>query len=380
MPDRGPLAGLTIVEMAGLGPAPFCGMMMADLGATVVRIDRPGPQAWSADDTLGRGRQSVAINLKAPGASDLVLRIIEKADALIEGFRPGVMERLGLGPDVALARNPRLVYGRMTGWGQNGPLASAPGHDINYLALSGMLWPIGHSDRPPPPPMNLVADFGGGGMVLALGVVSAILSARTTGRGQVVDAAMVDGAAMLGTMIFGMLRTGHWAQSRQSNMLDGGAPFYDSYETSDGLYVVIGALEPQFYAALISKLDLADPRYARQWDRSMWPDLRLAIAARFKSRTRADWTARLEGSDVCFAPVLSPAEAMEHPHNRARGTFSSASLPNPSPRFSATPSAMASETGPIGSHSRLVLSDLGLSEADINAAIASGLVEAPEAP
>ena len=373
----GPLAGVTVIELAGLGPGPFCGMMLADLGAEVIRVDRAGAPSWSADGSLGRGRKSIAVDLKRPGAAELILRLVARADALIEGFRPGVTERLGLGPDACLKANPRLVYGRMTGWGQEGPLAAAPGHDLNYLALSGMLWPIGPADRPPAIPLNLIGDFGGGGMMLALGLTAGIISARTTGKGQVVDAAMVDGAAVLGTLIFGMIANQRWTVAREANMLDGGAPFYGVYETADGGYVSIGSLEPQFYAALIRLLDLKDPRFAQQWDRSMWPDLGATLTATFKSKPRAAWCDLLEGSDVCFAPVLSPAEAAVHPHNVARGTFSTAAgapMPNPAPRFSGTPTRAGADAEEPGADSGTVLAAAGWSRQEIEAAHAAGLV------
>jgi len=373
----GPLAGLTVIELAGLGPGPFCGMMLADMGAEVIRVDRAGAASWSADSSLGRGRKSIAVDLKKPGAAELILRFVAKADALIEGFRPGVAERLGLGPDICLATNPRLVYGRMTGWGQTGPLASAPGHDINYAALSGMLWPIGPADRPPAIPLNLVGDFGGGGMMLALGITAGVLSARATGKGQVVDAAMVDGAAVLGTIIFGMIGSKTWKVEREANMLDGGAPFYGVYETADGRYVSIGSLEPQFYAALIRLLDLTDPRFAKQWDKAMWPDLRATLTATFKSRSRDAWCDLLDGSDVCFAPVLDPAEAAIHPHNVARGTFTEvdgAPMPQPAPRFSATPTRLGSPSGEPGADTGALLLGAGFSRQEIEAARASGLV------
>lgn len=377
MTRSGPLAGVTIVEFQGLGPGPFCAMMLADLGADVIRIDRAGSVAWNAGDALGRGRRSVAVDLKKPGAADLVLKILEGADALLEGFRPGVMERLGLGPDVCLKANPRLVYGRMTGWGQDGPYGPAPGHDINYLALSGMLWPLGPADRPPVPPLNLAADFGGGGMMLALGMVAALYSAKSSGRGQVVDAAMVDGAAVLGTMIFGMINAGTWKVAREANMLDGGAPFYGVYDTADGKYVSIGSLEPQFYAELLKGLNLTDPRFAKQWDKAMWPDLREAIAATFRSKTRDEWTALLDGREICYAPVLDPLEAAAHPHNVARGTFvqtPEGPMPKPAPRFSATPTEAAPAARGPGAETRAVLAAAGLSPTDIDAAFASGLV------
>jgi len=373
----GPLAGVTIVEFQGLGPGPFCAMMLADLGADIIRIDRAGKAAWNAGDALGRGRRSIAVDLKAPGAADLVLKIIARADALVEGFRPGVMERLGLGPDACLTANPRLVYGRMTGWGQEGPYGPAPGHDINYLALSGMLWPLGPADRPPVPPLNLAADFGGGGMMLALGIVAALYSAKATGKGQVVDAAMVDGAAVLGTMIFGMINAGTWKVAREANMLDGGAPFYGVYDTADGKYVSIGSLEPQFYAELLKGLGLTDPRFAKQWDKAMWPDLRRAIADTFRSKTRDEWSALLDGREICYAPVLDPREAATHPHNIARGTFvatPTGPVPKPAPRFSVTATEVAPHARGPGAESRAILTEAGLSAAEIDAALASGLV------
>jgi alpha-methylacyl-CoA racemase len=352
-------------------------MMLADMGAEVIRIDRAGPAPWGADDSLGRGRKSIAVDLKKPGAAALCLTLIVSCDILIEGFRPGVMERLGLGPEACLAARPSLVYGRMTGWGQTGPLASAPGHDLNYLALSGMLWPIGEADRPPPPPLNLIGDFGGGGMMLALGVVAGLLSARTTGRGQVVDAAMVDGAAVLGTMIYGMIGNRTWDLARGANMLDGGAPFYGVYETADGGYVSIGSLEPQFYAALLKSLDLTDPRFLKQWDRAMWPDLKAALVSRFKERSRDEWCAALEGSDICFAPVLNPVEAARHPHATARDAFDTdgrSAMPKPAPRFSGTPTAIAAPTGVAGSDTSEVLAEAGLTPEMIARAFADGLV------
>ncbi|MBL8571718.1 MAG: CoA transferase [Phreatobacter sp.] len=377
MKGRGPLAGVRVVELAGLGPAPFCGMMLADMGAEIIRVDRTGPPAWGIGDILGRGRRSIAVDLKKPGASDIVLRLVAGADALIEGYRPGVMERLGLGPEQCLAANSRLVYGRMTGWGQEGPLASAPGHDLNYLALSGMLWPIGSADRPPPPPLNLIGDFGGGGMMLALGLLAGIIHARATGKGQVVDAAMVDGAAVLGTMVFGLLAAGSWNIQREANWLDGAAPFYGVYECSDGKYVSIGSMEPQFYAALLANLDLTEERFRDQWDQSMWPDLKAILVNRFRSKPRDEWAALLEGSDVCFAPVLDPLEAMQHRHNLARGAFvrsDDGHLPRPAPRFSETPTAIPRRASAIGDDTVAILQQAGLSGEAIRAAFDAGIV------
>jgi alpha-methylacyl-CoA racemase len=352
-------------------------MMLADLGANVIRVDRAGPAPWGVGDILGRGRQSIAVDLKKPGAAALVLRLVADADALIEGFRPGVAERLGLGPEECLAANPRLAYGRMTGWGQDGPLAQAPGHDINYLALSGMLWPIGPADRPPPPPLNLVGDFGGGGMMLALGLLAAILSARTTGKGQIVDAAMTDGAATLGTMIFGLIANDGWKVERHANFIDGAAPFYAAYECSDGKFVSIGAMEPQFYKALLTNLELFDPRFEQQWDRSMWPTLQQSIEDTFRKRTRDEWAAALEGSNVCFAPVLSPSEAPRHPHNVARGTFVETDiglLPRPSPRFSRTETHVRAKAGLAGADTTWILRNAGFTDDEIDRAHETGMV------
>jgi alpha-methylacyl-CoA racemase len=363
----GPLEGIRIVELAGIGPGPFCAMMLADLGAEVIRVDRaeraraprlPGPNL----DLLNRGRRSVAVDLKSPAGVEVVLRLVERADALLEGFRPGVMERLGLGPDVCLARNPRLVYGRMTGWGQDGPLAHAAGHDLNYIALTGALHAIGRPDSPPPPPLNLVGDFGGGGLLLAYGIVCALLERTRSGRGQVVDAAMVDGAAALMTIIYGAHAAGWWRDERMANMLDGGAHFYDCYETRDGKYVSIGSIEPQFYAELLEKLGLAAEELPKQMDRAGWAVLKERLAAIFRTRTRDEWCALMEGSDVCFAPVLSLAEAPDHPHLRARGTFvevEGVRQPGPAPRFSRTPGRIERPPAQAGEHTQEALLDWG---------------------
>ncbi|MCZ7620615.1 MAG: CoA transferase [Myxococcota bacterium] len=369
----GPLEGIRIVEIAGIGPGPFCGMLLADLGAEVLRVDRteaarqprrPGPNL----DFLARGRHSVAVDLKHPRGVEVVLRLVDRADALIEGFRPGVMERLGLGPDVCLGRNPRLVYGRMTGWGQDGPLAKAAGHDLNYIALTGALHAIGRPDSPPPPPLNLVGDFGGGGLLLAYGIVCALLERARSGQGQVVDAAMVDGASTLMAIIYGAHKTGWWQDQRMSNMLDGGAHFYDSYETKDGKYVSIGSIEPQFYRELLEKIGLAGEELPHQMDRSAWPKLKERFAAIFKTRTRDEWCDLLEGSDVCFAPVLSLAEAPEHPHLRARGTFvdvEGAQQPGPAPRFSRTPGRIERLGPQPGEHTSESLAAWGFAADDL---------------
>jgi len=339
------LAGFKIVEMAGIGPAPFCAMMLSDMGAEVIRIDRthrPNDVEFLSKGRQGatqRGRRTVAVDLKQRGAADAVLAIIDHADALIEGFRPGVMERLGLGPEVCLRRNAKLVFGRVTGWGQDGPLAQAPGHDINYIAITGALSCIGRAGEAPVPPLNLVGDFGGGGMLLAFGIVCALLESRSSGRGQVIDAAMVDGAALLMANIFSRKAAGVWTNERGNNALDGGAHWYGVYECADGKYASIGAIEPQFYAALLEKCGIDDPALRSQWKREEWPVLREKLAQVFLTKTRAEWTALLEGSDACFAPVLDLDEAAGHAQNRARSTFVEVdgdAEPAPAPRFSRT--------------------------------------------
>ena len=347
----GPLQGLKVVEMVGLGPTPFCAMVLADLGAEVLRIDRPrhggargAPQVLPDDarhDVMARGRATLTMDLKQPGAVDDLLAIVAAADALVEGFRPGIMEKLGLGPDACRAINPRLVYGRMTGWGQDGPLAQAAGHDINYIALSGALHGIGPAGGKPVVPLNYVGDFGGGGMLLAVGVLAALLEARTSGRGQVVDAAMVDGSALLSAMMFGFRANGWWNDPRGTNMLDGGAPFYDTYRCADGKFVAIGAIEAQFHATLRERIGLPPAADGTQMDRATWTASKAELAALFATRTRDEWCALLEGSDACFAPVLDWDEAPRHQHNRARGTFVTVDgvvQPAPAPRFSRTPS------------------------------------------
>jgi alpha-methylacyl-CoA racemase len=338
----GPLRGLRVVELAGIGPGPFCAMLLADLGAEVLAVERPssGRGAWPA--LLARGRRRVAVDLKHPQGAGVVLDLAAGADALVEGFRPGVAERLGIGPDECLARNPRLVYGRVTGWGQEGPLAHAAGHDIDYIALAGALHPVGPAGGPPVPPLNLVGDFGGGGMLLALGVVAALLEAGRSGRGQVVDAAMVDGAALLTTQLHELLAAGLWSDRRGANLLDGAAPCYGVYETADGRHLAVGALEPRFYAELLARLGLSGEDLPAQLDRDGWPVLRERLAALFRTRTRDEWCRLLEGTDACVAPVLSLTEAPDHPHNQARGSFVDVGgvvQPAPAPRFSRTPCA-----------------------------------------
>jgi alpha-methylacyl-CoA racemase len=344
----GPLEGVRVVEFGGIGPGPFCAMLLADLGADVVRIDRPGGGGAGLPlshelDLLNRGKRSVALELKTPGGLEAALRLVERADLLIEGFRPGVMERLGLGPDACLARNPRLVFGRMTGWGQDGPLAQRAGHDIAYLALTGVLHAIGRRDGPPAIPLNLIGDFAGGSLYLAIGLLAALHEARSSGRGQVVDAAIVDGVASLTAYIFGLMPPGLWRDRRGSNMLDGGCPWYDVYETADGAHMAVGPIEAKFYAEFVERLGIDAPDLPGQWDLARWPELRARFAARFKERTRAEWAAVFDGSDACVAPVLTFAETMTHPHVQARGTFvevDGIAQPVPAPRFSRTPGAI----------------------------------------
>lgn len=360
----GPLEGVRIVEFEGIGPGPFSGMLLSDMGADVIRIDGPRSRSGGgARDVVGRGRRSIALDLKNPADLETCLQLIERADALIEGYRPGVMERLGLGPDVVLARNPKLVYGRMTGWGQFGPLAMAAGHDLNYIALTGALWATGRDGEPPAPPLNLIGDYGGGAMYLVMGLLAGIISARSTGKGQVVDAAMTDGAASLTAMFWGMRAAGIWQDKRDANLLDGGAHFYDTYETSDGQWVSIGSIEPQFYALLREKAGLSDPAFDAQMDRSAWPALTEKIAAVIRTKTRDEWCALMEGTDVCFAPVLSWEEATRHPHNVARQTFvelDGVMQPAPAPRFSATPSSIKGPAPKPGQHRDAILADWGV--------------------
>ncbi len=375
----GPLAGIRVIELQGIGPGPFCGMMLADMGAELIRIDRSASAGRAAGkDVLARGRKSLAVDLKNPQGVETVLRLIDTADVLLEGFRPGVMERLGLGPDLCLARNERLVYGRMTGWGQHGTMAHAAGHDINYISLSGALHAIGERGGKPVPPLNLVGDFGGGGMLLAFGIAAALVERASSGKGQVVDAAMTDGSALLMNGLFPGMQTGQWSPERGTNMLDGGAHFYGSYETKDGRYVSIGSIEPQFYALLLEKTGLAnDPALARQMSRSDWPALQEKLTAVFKTRTRDEWDAIMLGSDVCYAPILSFAEAVEHPHNRARQTFvevDGLTQAAPAPRFSRTAPEVPAGAAAPGQHSNAVLQAAGFSQAEIEQLVASGAV------
>lgn len=365
----GPLAGLRVIEIAGIGPAPFAAMLLADLGADVIRLDRLDGGELPIDpryDLLNRGKRSIGIDLKHPAAAALVRRLATRADALVEGFRPGVAERLGIGPEALLAANPRLVYGRMTGWGQDGPLAPVAGHDLTYLAVSGVLSAIGPPDGPPVPPLNLLGDYGGGGMLLAVGVLSALWHAGRTGAGQVVDAAIVDGAALLATQVFGMLHSGAWRDARGANLLDGGAPHYGVYRTADGQYLAVGPLEPKFYAEFIGRLGVPAGE-ANPYDPAQWPALREAIAARLASRTRDEWLRVFEGSDACVAPVVSLAEAPEHPHLAARGVFvdvDGVRQPAPAPRFSVTGTATPAGPPLPGQHTREVLAELGVTDVD----------------
>jgi alpha-methylacyl-CoA racemase len=358
----GPLKDVKIIEFAGIGPGPFACMLLSDMGADVVRVDRKGGFGGSKYDVMSRGRRSIGLDLKDAADNATALALIERADALVEGFRPGVMERLGLGPEPALARNPKLVYGRMTGWGQEGPLAQAAGHDINYIALSGALHAMGRAGAPPAPPLNLVGDFGGGALYLAMGVCAALFEAQKSGQGQVIDCAMTDGAASLMAMFYGMRGAGIWSDERDANLLDGGAPFYDCYECADGGFIALGAIEPQFYGDLISQLGLSGDLPA-QMDRTAWPALSEKIAAVVRSKSREEWRAMLEGSDACFAPVLSLAEAPAHPHNAARGAFielDGVAQPNAAPRFSRTPGAIQGPPAKPGAHEDEVLADWGV--------------------
>ena len=366
---QGPLSGLKIVEFAGIGPGPFCGMLLSDLGADVVRIDRKGGGRGSPADVTARGRRSVALDLKNPAAIETCLKLMEEADGIIEGFRPGVMERLGLGPDVALKRNPKLVYGRMTGWGQFGPYAKAAGHDMNYIAITGALHAIGTEEKPIPP-LNLVGDFGGGALYLAFGLLAGVIHARATGEGQVIDCAMSDGAASLMAMFYGFKGMGMWQEKRRSNLLDGGAHFYDTYQCADGKWISIGSIEPQFYALLLEKTGITDPEFANQMDRSAWPSLKAKLQDVLRTKTQAEWCAIMDATDICFAPVLTLDEAPNHPHNAERKTFVTVEgvvQPAPAPRFSETPGAIQGPPPKIGAHNDEALADWGFSAGDIAA-------------
>jgi len=372
----GPLEGVKIVELAGIGPAPFCAMLLADMGAEVVRIDRAANVGSDTDrdgndarfNLLLRGRRNIAVDLKNKAGQDAVLRLIEQADALIEGFRPGVMERLGLGPDICLARNKRLVYGRMTGWGQDGPIAHIAGHDINYIALSGALAAIGEPGGPPVPPLNLIGDFGGGALYLAMGVLAGGRSARATGKGQVIDCSMVEGAASLMMMMYGALASGAWNEKRGHNRTDGGSHFYHVYETKDGEYISVGSIEPQFYRLLLTHTGLEGAELPAQSDRGQWPAMRERFAQIFKQKTRAEWVAIMQQTDICFAPVLTMSEAIQHEHNTHRGSFvgiDGVAQPGPAPKFLGTPARVQSRPAYCGEHTDDVLRDWGFSASEI---------------
>jgi alpha-methylacyl-CoA racemase len=374
----GPLAEITVIEISGIGPGPFAGMLLADMGARVIRVERPGGGLFAANpefDYLNRGKRCIALDLKSVHGVATLLRLVEQADAMCEGFRPGVAERLGCGPQVCMQRNPRLVYGRMTGWGQHGPKAQQAGHDINYISLSGALHAIGLEGQRPTVPLNLVGDFGGGGLLLGFGIVCALLEARTSGNGQVVDAAMLDGAVLLMASLYAAQQIGFWQERRGSNLLDSGAPFYDTYETLDGQYMAVGAIEAAFYAQLLQGLGLDAADLPPQMDQSRWPELRRIFRERFRSRTRQQWCEIFDGSDACVTPVLAMSEAPVHPHNRARGLFVDVEgqlHPAPAPRFSRTSAAVPRPAARIGEHTREVLREYGFDEAEISALISSG--------
>ncbi|MPY94865.1 MAG: CoA transferase [Acidimicrobiia bacterium] len=380
----GPLTGIKVVELAGIGPGPMCAMLLSDLGAEVIRVDRLEAVDLGIDrgrqfNVLNRGRRSVSIDLKTAEGRDAVLQLVDSADALIEGFRPGVMEKLGLGPDVCLARNPRLVFGRMTGWGQEGPIAHAAGHDINYIALTGALHSIGNTGGPPVPPLNLVGDFGGGALYLAFGLCAALVESQRSGQGQVVDAAMVDGAASLMAAIYGIHGSGGWTDERGDNVLDSGAHYYGVYECADGGFVSVGSIEAKFYAELLEKLDLTDDDLPGRNDREAWPANKEKVAALFRQKTRDEWCAIMEGSDICFAPVLDMNEAPKHPHNVARGTFievDGVTQPGPAPRFSRTPGQVQRPPAAPGEHTREALRDWGFSADDLEVLAKAGAIRA----
>jgi len=370
----GPLAGIKVLELEAVGPVPFCGMMLADMGADVLLLDRPADPQLGLErerwyDAMLRGRRSIVLDLKSAAGVAAALELARRADVVLEGFRPGVLERLGLGPDVLLANNPKLVVGRMTGWGQDGPLAPRAGHDLNYIAMSGVLHAIGRAGEAPVPPLNLVGDFGGGGMLLAFGVASALVEAQRSGRGQVVDAAMVEGASLLATMFWGMRAGGKWSDERGANILDTGAPWYDVYETLDHHYVALASIEPKFYAEMLERLGLADAALPPQYDRAQWPELRRRFAAVVATRSRADWCAIFAGSDACFSPVLTFDEARDHPHNVARGGYvklGGVDQPAPAPRFSRTPGGASRPPPERGAGGAQALADWGFTRTEID--------------
>ncbi|MDB2553107.1 CoA transferase [Gammaproteobacteria bacterium] len=362
----GPLKGIKVVEMAGIGPGPFCAMMLSDMGAEVIRVDRLAHKgSGHRANVLNRGRRSIAVDLKNPQGVDTVKKLIDQADVVIEGFRPGVMERLGLGPEECLGRNPRLIFGRMTGWGQHGPLALAAGHDINYISIGGALGAMGHPDHPPSPPLNLVGDFGGGAMYLLAGVLAALVERASSDKGQVIDAAMTDGTASLLTPFYGMMAMGMWTTQRNDNRLDGGAHYYGSYTCSDGKHISIGSIEPQFYALLLELCGIDDPEFLKQNEKESWASLRQKLEELFATKTQAQWCELLEGTDVCFAPVLNLAEAPQHPHNKARASFiefEGITQPAPAPRFSRSQSGIQSAAAIAGEHSEEILRDWGFDD------------------
>jgi alpha-methylacyl-CoA racemase len=374
----GPLTGIKVIEMAGIGPGPFCAMMLSDMGAEVIRVDRLAHKgSGHKANVLNRGRRSIAVDLKNPEGVATVQRLIDGADVVIEGFRPGVMERLGLGPDACLKRNSRLVFGRMTGWGQDGPLALAAGHDINYISIGGALGAMGYADRPPAPPLNLVGDFGGGAMYLLAGVLAALVERGTSGKGQVIDAAMTDGTASLLSPFYGMMAMGMWTKERMDNRLDGGAHYYGSYACADGKFISIGSIEPQFYALLLELCEIDDPEFAKQNDKQHWASLRGKLEALFITQPRVHWCALLEGTDVCFAPVLDLQEAPTHPHNVARQSFveiDGVTQPAPAPRFSRTPSSVQAPAAIAGEHSEAILNDWGFNSSEISALKQGGAI------
>lgn len=372
----GPLVGIKIIEFAGIGPAPFCGMLLSDLGADIVRIDRKHGQTYDKYSVTTRGRRSVAIDLKNQAGVDACMRLIEQAEALIEGFRPGVMERLGLGPDEVLKRNPKLVYGRMTGWGQSGPLAKTAGHDINYIALTGALSAIGYSDKPTIP-LNLIGDYGGGSLYLALGLLAGIMHARQTGTGQVVDSAMTDGTISLLSIFYGNIAAGSWSNQRNVNIIDGGSHFYNVYQCADDKWITLASIEPQFYALLLEKAGISDPDFQAQLDQSQWPSLRQKLADVIRTKTRDEWCRQMEGTDVCFAPVLDFEEAPNHPHNQARKVFMEMDgviQPAPTPHFSETPGAIQGSPATAGQHNEEALTDWGFNTDEIEQLKDSGAI------
>lgn len=378
----GPLNGLTLIEISGIGPGPFAAMLLADMGATVIRVERPGGGMFTATenlklDFLNRNKRCISVNLKHQDGVETVLKLLEQADGLLEGNRPGVMERLGLGPDVCLERNPKLVYGRMTGWGQEGPMAKAVGHDINYIALSGALHPIGRRGEKPAIPLNLVGDFGGGGLMLAYGMVCALLETKTSGQGQVVDAAMIDGAATLMASTFAASQVGFWTEERGTNLLDSGSHFYEVYETADGKYISLGSIEPQFYAALLKKLGDDAKYFEQQFDSANWPAMKDKMTEIIKRKTRDEWDAVFEGADACYAPVLSMSEVRHHPHHQARQSFlddGEVWQPAPAPRFSRTPGEVHTDPCAIGEHTQDILREFGFSDETIAQHLESGAV------